>query len=831
LKQFVNDRSFQPLQEIVSVTTILSNHFNPFNKSYVASSILKSKNKTAQYVNCKNENDVFQVWDCMRDKGVAMHAMYEKYANMLEYFRNKNQSSCKEKFREIVHENSFQNHCFFKLCDHFNIFEPNGVTFWRTELSVCDELLHIAGTIDAILRTQHDKYILIDYKRKKKFLKDPLHGKKEIKELSASAKGSGCFSNIRDNDLSHVSLQLCFYKYLFERIFNKQVIQLVCVLIQEETNNFEIINIDENGYTSAVHDFCSLRAYESYQNVLQTEHTHILELLNERITDDDLRLRLLHAPSVKRLKTCGILDNVKKIQSSSKRPRTTNQTETRRIRQVTEEEKKIQEAISLVIKNGLLLAELDDDMKQNELVVLKAVKKTTKALEYAHESFRVDKSRVCKLLDTIPVAYKYISDELRNDVDVFTLAFKRCPENAKYMGLDLKNNPAIASLIIQVNPVYFQFCSTNLKNNKEIAMQALRLNGNMLKYCQDLGTDKNVVLAALTTSSNDVFKYVRLSREDCLEVINVLKGRPDLYFNTLGRFGLRRPNIALSLLTILNPEQLNLRESAERLLQELPLSIDQYYIQENKILNPDFHVGFQRLCVMLYIHGFNAYEFCNVQNIPSEKRKIILQQLEKALLMTSHHPDAENHVSWRTQLYINSLFPENCENGTTFKEMYAKNYCFKSAWRRTAFMRATNTLIKCRKEHLKMHKALLPIQIEQCSADFLLHETDPDDIVCNWKPTMKMMSDRDKELFGKITELHNEMNNNVQITNTFTTISASPQYTKSCLQDIRYIKMRVNDKKRIRHDHFAELVHQTLRTLIYKKHAHLFSSSSTQSIS
>ena len=216
------------------------------------------------------------MWKKGAEYGTLMHARYELLGNLLEMTRNHTTHIvCEKDFIEqapCFPEKEF----FVRFCKdyRFQLFAGKSI-FWRTELLLFHELLHITGTIDAVLYDEkHDEYIIIDYKRQKgKLATDPI-GKnmrtKPISELPQSSRGKclPAYEMIRNNNGNKYAIQLCIYARLFEEIFQKRVraMFLICVdstkIETDSAKALDIVQIDRSKYTQCINQLFSARAEE-----------------------------------------------------------------------------------------------------------------------------------------------------------------------------------------------------------------------------------------------------------------------------------------------------------------------------------------------------------------------------------------------------------------------------------------------------------------------------------------------------------------------------------------------------------------------------------------
>lgn len=198
---------------------------------------------TSKYYGCESLEDVDNIMKAPMYAGTKMHAHYEDLCNLLEYDKAHDSPTlmqhlyCAEKL-EGYQEKTY----FYDFVKMFKIDDVNsGLSFYRTELMLYDEVLHLTGTIDALLYNSiDDSYVIVDWKRCGGGLKcDPNPNNpntKPVYKLSDSGRGAGLevFKNMRNNSMNRYGSQLTYYKNLFERMTGKRVSALYLVVVDSK---------------------------------------------------------------------------------------------------------------------------------------------------------------------------------------------------------------------------------------------------------------------------------------------------------------------------------------------------------------------------------------------------------------------------------------------------------------------------------------------------------------------------------------------------------------------------------------------------------------------
>lgn len=291
-----------------SATGVLDKYFH-FDRDGMALNIWKKvENRykmeydpTYKYYGCKSVEDIIGKWSQGATDGTKMHAHYEDMANLLEYDKahggngsNLMQNLYAEAQLGGYHEKAY----FHDFVKRFKIDDPNsGMSFYRTELLLWHEVLHLSGTIDGLLYNKNDdSYIIIDWKRCKGGVKLEGKSRKPVHQLAAGSRGRGlkAFLNLRNNKINRYGCQLTFYKKLFEHMTGKRVSALYIVSVDSEKvgspSAFKLINIPIDKYDECIRQAFEERAREMIAKCEDTlDDDHMDELIKFLDEGDTLR--------------------------------------------------------------------------------------------------------------------------------------------------------------------------------------------------------------------------------------------------------------------------------------------------------------------------------------------------------------------------------------------------------------------------------------------------------------------------------------------------------------------------------------------------------------
>jgi hypothetical protein len=187
----------------------------------------------------------------------------------------------------------------FMFLEKFKILDTNsGVNFYRTEMLMWHNVLHISGMIDGLLYDKNtDSYIIVDWKRCKGGVKgdpDPNNSRtKRVEDLKPSGRGQGlpAFELLRNNNANKYGCQLTLYKKMFEHMTGKRISGMYLVVIDSEklgkANALDIQEVPLTKFDECIRQVFENRAREmlsTFQNTLDDDH---IDALIEQLPDDD----------------------------------------------------------------------------------------------------------------------------------------------------------------------------------------------------------------------------------------------------------------------------------------------------------------------------------------------------------------------------------------------------------------------------------------------------------------------------------------------------------------------------------------------------------------
>lgn len=204
-----------------SVTTWNHSHFEEFDADKIITNMMKSNNwQIGHKYYGMTPDQIKATWDKNRDEaaaaGTKMHYNIECYYNNIE-----------------VEDDSIEYKYFQNYLKNFGYLKP-----YRTEWTVYDEELKLAGSIDMVYENDDGTLMIYDWKRCRSIEKANGWNKWANKQ---------CISHLPDTNFWHYSLQLNTYKALLEKNYNKKVtsLYLVCLHPNNKRENYELFKVPD----------------------------------------------------------------------------------------------------------------------------------------------------------------------------------------------------------------------------------------------------------------------------------------------------------------------------------------------------------------------------------------------------------------------------------------------------------------------------------------------------------------------------------------------------------------------------------------------------------
>ena len=203
---------------IISATTFIHQYFPVFD----ASSVLKKmKNKNEKYPGMSDEA-IKKAWfmngKVASSSGTSMH-------RHIELFYNEGNIIDASESKELSYFLDF----------HHNVVEKNEMVPYRTEWSIFDGDIDLAGQLDMLYQKKDGSFALYDWKRVKEIKKTNPYGE----------RGFGILSDVSHCNFCHYSLQLHIYKKILETRYDMNITEMVLVILHPDNEGYITMEVDD----------------------------------------------------------------------------------------------------------------------------------------------------------------------------------------------------------------------------------------------------------------------------------------------------------------------------------------------------------------------------------------------------------------------------------------------------------------------------------------------------------------------------------------------------------------------------------------------------------
>lgn len=231
-----------PDNNYTSVTTWIHSHFDKFDADKIIDKMMKaktwnSKNKYFGMTKKQIKDQWTQNGKDVSSQGTLLHYYIEQFMNLNSLDNTTcSHTDLKEIFTTtkpfsdpIV--DSVEWKYFMNYIEMFPHFVP-----YRTEWTIYDTELKIAGSIDMVYKNSDGTLMIYDWKRCKDITKSNIYNKYAI---------TPCLDTVPDTNFWHYSLQLNIYKYILEKNYGVTVSKLYLVQLHPSSKNYNLIKVPD----------------------------------------------------------------------------------------------------------------------------------------------------------------------------------------------------------------------------------------------------------------------------------------------------------------------------------------------------------------------------------------------------------------------------------------------------------------------------------------------------------------------------------------------------------------------------------------------------------
>lgn len=207
--------------DYMSATTFVHSHFADFDADKIIDKMMKGRNwKPGYKYYGMTKEEIKEMWSQngkeASEAGTKMHYDIECFYN------------------ECPNENNSIEYNYFKNFQK----EYSHLIPYRTEWTVFDKELKIAGSIDMVFQNEDGTLQIYDWKRCKDISKTTSYMKYSKNNI---------ISHIPDTNFWHYSLQLNVYKFILEKNYGVRVTDLYLVCLHPNKENYRRIKVADLG--------------------------------------------------------------------------------------------------------------------------------------------------------------------------------------------------------------------------------------------------------------------------------------------------------------------------------------------------------------------------------------------------------------------------------------------------------------------------------------------------------------------------------------------------------------------------------------------------------
>jgi hypothetical protein len=138
-----------------------------------------------------------------------------------------------------------------------------------------------------------------------------------------------------------------------------------------------------------------------------------------------------------------------------------------------------------ILCDGMLLRFASEELRDNQEIVIAAVKQNPMAIKFASDRVKLDETIINTALMQNGDTLKFLSESLQNNINLIKLSLYNCSEE------------------------HLKFIAKHIKSNRELTLQSLEFNTSLLKYIDDIDiiNDEDIVFTAINRNI-DLLEYV-----------------------------------------------------------------------------------------------------------------------------------------------------------------------------------------------------------------------------------------------------------------------------------------------------------------------------------
>ena len=216
-----------------SVSTIIASWFPTFDAERNAIRKSSPKHPKEQYL---------EEWACRGNEaraiGTFMHAQIEQFllgqpfSDSCPYVFHGNYVNIEKEIRINQELAAFR-----------QFIEEKKPIPYRTEWSICDEVHHIAGTIDFLTQNEAGEFIMYDWKRSNKIGMIEKEGFQICSQNSFHRHAHGLLAHIDDMPYNHYCLQQNLYRHILQKYYSINLAAMYLVVLHPDYSTYHCVPV------------------------------------------------------------------------------------------------------------------------------------------------------------------------------------------------------------------------------------------------------------------------------------------------------------------------------------------------------------------------------------------------------------------------------------------------------------------------------------------------------------------------------------------------------------------------------------------------------------
>lgn len=165
-------------------------------------------------------------------------------------------------------------------------------------------------------------------------------------------------------------------------------------------------------------------------------------------------------------------------------------------------------AFSLIRKNHENLSYMNETIRDDDDIVRFAVSKRGGLLYHASDRLKDDRDIVRVAVTNDPTSISNASMRLKNDIELGRYAVSKSGKAFYYLSEELRGNKEIALIAVEdPEALAIKYVSDRLKNDIDVAVTAVRANGKAIEYCSIENRSEHAVISEAIKHSPELIKH------------------------------------------------------------------------------------------------------------------------------------------------------------------------------------------------------------------------------------------------------------------------------------------------------------------------------------